>query len=148
MTVPLKMSGYVSLRSWLELFLDPIGLRAVPGEDGLRVTTAEAGVADRELSEPQRRCEERIEEKLGEPVTFDFRGATLSQVAGHFESQTQENFVLDPGGIMSGAIDPEAVVTGSAEDVPLREAVEALLDPLGLTLVVKDEVVVLAKVRE
>ena len=146
--VPLTMSGAVSFRSWLELLLEPIGLEAVPFEEGLRVTTIEAGDSDRELSEPQRRCVARIEEKLGQPVTFDFRDATLSQVAGHFETQTQENFVLDPAGIRDGAIDPEAVVTGSTENIPLREAVETLLEPLGLEIVVKDEVVVLAKARD
>ena len=147
-TVPLTMSGAVSLRSWLELMLDPIGLRAVPVEEGLRITTINPGDADRELSEPQQRCVERIEEELGQPVSFDFRGVTLSQVAGHFEQQTQENFVLDPAGIRDGAIDPEASVTGSATDLPLREAVEALLEPLGLSIAVRDEVVILTKARE
>ena len=138
----LTMSGSVSLRSWLELILDPLGLEAVPGEDGVLVTTKKGG---HELSKSQKECAARIEEKLGQKVSFDFKDATLSQVAQHFEDKTQENFVLDPAGRKSGAIDPEAAVSGSAKDVPMREAIEALLKPLGLTLVVKDEVVVLEK---
>jgi thiol-disulfide isomerase/thioredoxin len=143
--VPLTMTGSVSLRSWLELLLDPLGLEAVPGEDGLVIARAKDASAGRELSKNQKECAVRIGEKLGQKVSFDFKDATLSQVAQHFEAKTQENFVLDPAGRKSGAIDPEATVTGSAKDVPLREALETLLRPLGLKVVVKDEVVVLAK---
>jgi hypothetical protein len=42
-------------------------------------------------------------------------------------------------------IDPDAAVSGSAKDVPLRQALEQLLKPLGLVAVVKDEVVVIAR---
>jgi thiol-disulfide isomerase/thioredoxin len=144
--VPLTMSGSVSLRSWLELLLDPLGLEATPGADGLVIARAkDPSAARRELSKNQKECAVRIGEKLGQKVSFDFKAATLAQVAQHFENRTQENFVLDPSGRKSGAIDPEATVTGSAKDVPLREALETLLKPLGLEVVVKDEVVVLAK---
>ena len=34
-------------------------------------------------------------------------------------------------------------VTGSATDVPMREGLHKLLDPMGLTIVVRDEVVVI-----
>ncbi|SIO55674.1 hypothetical protein SAMN05444166_5126 [Singulisphaera sp. GP187] len=53
--------------------------------------------------------------------------------------------MLDPAGRLAGAIDPEATVTGSAKDVPLGQALEELLKPLGLIAVVKDEVIVLTK---
>lgn len=144
-SVPLTMSGSVSLRSWLELLLDPIGLEATPGPEGITIARARADAPRREPSKYQAECAARIEEKLGRKVRFAFKDATLAQVAQHFEGQTQENFVLDPAGRKSGAIDPESTVTGSAEDVPLRQALETLLRPLGLKVVVKDEVVVLAK---
>ena len=99
--------------------------------------------AARELSEPQKRCAARIEKMLKQNVSFDFKDATLTQVAAHFEGKTQENFVLDPAGRRSGAINPDATVSGSAKDMPLREALELLLKPLGLVPVVKDEVVVI-----
>jgi hypothetical protein len=53
--------------------------------------------------------------------------------------------VLDPAGRRSGLIDPEATVTGSAKDVPLRQALVELLKPLGLVPVAKNEVVVLTR---
>ena len=74
----------------------------------------------RELSEPQKRCAARIEEVLGQNVSFDFKDATLTQVAAHFEGKTQENFVLDPAGRQAGLIDPDATVTGSAKRRPAR----------------------------
>jgi len=140
----LTTSASLSLRSWLELLLDPLGLEAVPGDLGLVVIPAKREKA-RELSESQKRCAARIEEALGQKVSFDFKDATLAQVAAHFEGKTQENFVLDPSGRRAGVIDPDATVTGSAKDVPLRQALEKLLKPLGLVPVVKDEVVVIAR---
>ena len=141
--VPLKLSGSLTLRSWLELVLDPLGLEAVPGQEGIVVVPAKRAAPPREPSESQKRSAARIEEVLGQKTSFDFKEATLEQVAGHFEARTQENFVLDPAGRLSGVIDPEATVSGSAKDVSLRQALEDLLKPLGLVVIVKDEVVVL-----
>jgi len=144
--VTLEMGGGVSLRSWLELLLDPLGLIAVPGDEAIMITRPKDGAAPRQPSKGQALSNAAIEEKLRvQKVTFDFKDVTLAQVAAHFEGVTRENFVLDPAGRKSGAIDPEAVVSGSAKDVPLREAVEAMLKPLGLVLVVQDEVVILKK---
>jgi len=140
----LTISASLSLRSWLELLLDPLGLEAVPGKEGLVIAPTKPGKA-RELSEPQKRCAARIGEVLRQKVSFHFKDATLAQVAAHFEGKTQETFVLDPAGRRAGVIDPDASVTGSANDVPLGQALEELLKPLGLVPIVKDEAVVLAK---
>jgi thiol-disulfide isomerase/thioredoxin len=140
----LTLSASLSLRSWLELLLDPFGLEAVPGDEGLVIVPTKPGTA-RELSESQKRCADRLEAMLGQKVSFDFKDAALAQVAAHFEGQTKETFVLDPAGRRAGVIDPDATVTGSAKDVPLRQALEELLKPLGLVPVVKYEAVVLAK---
>ena len=140
----LTISGSLSLRSWLDLLLDPLGLEAMPGDEALMIVPMKLGQG-RELSESQKRCAARIEVVLAQRVSFDFKEATLAQVAAHFENKTQENFVLDPAGRRAGSIDPDAMVTGSAKDVPLRQALERLLKPLGLVPVVRDEVVVLAK---
>ena len=51
--------------------------------------------------------------------------------------------MLDPKGRMQGKIDPLAPVTGSGKDVPMGEALERLTAPLGLRVVVRDEVIVL-----
>jgi thiol-disulfide isomerase/thioredoxin len=142
-TVPLNLSGSISLRSWLELLLEPLGLEAVPGEEGVRIVPATH--AKREPSEQQKRCAARIEVALGKKVSFDFKDATLEQVAAYFEGKTGENFILDPVGRRAGKIDPDATVSGSANDIPLGKALDGLLEPLRLAVVVKDEVVVLTK---
>ena len=68
-------------------------------------------------------------------------------MAAHFEGKTQETFVLDPAGRRAGVIDPDASVTGSASGVPLGQALEELLKPLGLVPVVKYELVMFSKRR-
>jgi thiol-disulfide isomerase/thioredoxin len=140
----LAVSASLSLRSWLELLLDPFGLEAVAGNEGLAIVPAKPGTA-REPSESQKRCAARLGEVLRQKVSFQFKDATLTQVAAHFERKTQETFVLDPAGLHAGAIDPDASVTGSASEVPLGQALEDLLKPLGLIPIVKSEAVVLAK---
>jgi thiol-disulfide isomerase/thioredoxin len=143
--IPLTMSGSLTLRSWLELLLDPLGLEAEPGEEGIMIVPAKRGGAARAPSEIQKRCITRLNAMLGQPVTFDFKDATLEQVTAHFEATMHETFVLDPAGRRAGLIDSEATVTGSARDVPLGRALGELLKPLDLIPVVKDEVVVLTK---
>jgi len=142
--IPLAMSGQVSLRSWLELGLQPLGLVATPGPEGLVVTTLQPDAIP-ELSAVQKKVAERIERKLGEPATFDFRDKTLAEIASHFEEQTGENFVLDPNDRLAHRLDPKATVSGKADGVPLRDGLKALLAPLGVEAVVRDEVVVLIK---
>jgi hypothetical protein len=143
--IPLKLAGGLSLRSWLELVLDPLGLEAKPGDDGLVIVKATNDPARREPSDVQKQSNRRIEEKLSGKASFDFKDATLESVAQHFEGQTGENFVLDPAARMANRIDPEAKVSGSAKDVPLGEALDELLKPLGLKSVVRDEVVLITK---
>jgi thiol-disulfide isomerase/thioredoxin len=142
---PLTIRGRLSLRSWLELLLDPFGLEAVPGEGGLVVRPAKGDDRSRVASASQKECASRIGVVLERKVAFDFKDVTLAQVAAHFEAQTHENFVLDPVGRLAGSIDPSTTVSGSARDVSLGEALVRLLKPLGLVPVVKSEVIVLAK---
>jgi hypothetical protein len=54
-----------------------------------------------------------------------------------------ENFVLDPAARKAGTLDPAAKVTGMGTDVPLRSGLQKLLDPLGMTFLVRDEVVII-----
>jgi hypothetical protein len=144
--VPLTIAGIVSTRSALHLLLDAIGLDVETTDEGFKVVRRTAGSSQsRPLSKPQETCARRIEEKLKTRARFRFDKATLEEVARYFEQQTTENFVLDPAGRKSGAIDPKAAVSGSAEDQPLGASIELLLRPLGLRLEVRDEVVVIAK---
>ena len=142
--IPLDMSAQVSLRSWLEIALKPLGLVAVPGPDGLIVTTPKANDPV-EPSAVQRKVAERLERLLDKPTSFDFTDRSLTEITGFFEEQTAETFILDPADRRAGRLDPKTTVSGRAEGVPLRDALKKLLAPLGMEAVVRDEVVVLSK---
>jgi thiol-disulfide isomerase/thioredoxin len=144
--IPLTISGQVSLRSALELLLDPVDLAVKVGPKGYAITRKPSGdpSAAAQPSAFQTQCAARIERKLRESkFTYDFDKAPLEKVAAFFEQSSGENVVLDPKGRMQGKIDPKTPITGSGKDVPLGEALEKLVAPLGLRAVVRDEVIVL-----
>jgi thiol-disulfide isomerase/thioredoxin len=144
--VPLTFTGRVSLRSALELLLDPLELTAVIGPNGY-VITPKASSESRNEPAPtqiQETVRARIEKKLKESKTsYDFDKTPLAKVAAFFEDQTNENVVLDPRGRLQGKIDPNVTITGAGKRVPLGEALEKLVGPLGLRAVARDEVIVL-----
>jgi hypothetical protein len=45
---------------------------------------------------------------------------------------TRESFVLDPRDRMAGRLDPKMPVTGSAKEIPFREALKKLLESIGV----------------
>ncbi len=142
-SVPLTLAGSLSLRSWLNLLLEADGLTYEKDEKGIVIRRHKPGAPPPELSAMQRACAKRIEKALDQKISFDFKDKPLSDVAKFFENKTQENFVLSPRDRKAGLLDPKMLVTGSAKDVPLREALAKLLGPLGVTYTVRDEVVVL-----
>ncbi len=141
--VPLTLAGSLSLRSWLDLLLEADGLTYEQDDRGLVIRRRKAGASPPEVSSMQRTCVQRIEKALDSKIRFDFKGKSLSDVARFFENKTGENFVLSPRDRKAGLLDPKMLVTGSAKDVPLREALTKLLEPLGVGFTVRDEVVVL-----
>jgi hypothetical protein len=142
--VPYKMAGFLSLRSALNLILDGLDLAYEPDTKGLLITTRKSAKSSSDkLSEPQRACAQRIEKMLDQKVSFDFEKKSLAEIAQHFEQQTNENFVLSPASRRAGSLDPNTLVSGSAKDMPLREALNKLLGPMGIGFQVRDEVVVL-----
>lgn len=142
--VPFKMQGMVSFRSAMNLLLGAYDLTFEKDDKGLVVTAGKSPSAGAEsLSEPQQTCARRIESMLDAKKSFDLQQQSLADVAQYFEQAIGENFVLDPAARRAGSLDPMTKVTGSAKDVPLREGLHKLLDPVGLTFVVRDEVVVI-----
>ncbi len=51
--------------------------------------------------------------------------------------------VLDPADRRAGLLDLKTPLTGSGEDVPLRDALAQLLNPVKMSFEVRDEVIVL-----
>jgi len=144
--VPLTISAMVSLRSALELLLDPVDLGVKVGPKGYVIARKQQvdPSSPARPSDFQAQAAARIERKLKESrYSYHFDKAPLEKVAAFFEQSSRENVVLDPKGRMQGKIDPKAPVTGSGKDVPMGEALEKLGGPLGLRAVVRDEVIVL-----
>jgi hypothetical protein len=142
--LPLTLAGSLSLRSWLDLVLEADGLTYEQDDKGLVIRPRKPGGPRPEgPTEVQRVSARRIEKVLDQKVSFDFKDKPLAEVAQHFERLTQENFVLDPVARKAGRLDLKTPVSGSAKDVPLREALQKLLGPAGVTFTVRDEVVVL-----
>ncbi|WP_148598338.1 peroxiredoxin family protein [Aquisphaera giovannonii] len=146
--IPLQVAGMISTRSALELALDPLGLSFKPTDEGLLVIQKPRVAAGTALSKPQEACAKRIAERLKQKASFKLEGVTLQALAERFEQETMENFVLDPAGRMSGAIDPKTTVRGEARDEPLGAALDRILGPLGLRLEARDEVVIIAPLRK
>jgi hypothetical protein len=138
--VPFTMAGRLTLRSFLNLVLGADGLTYKPDGDGLLITVGDIG----EPSAAQKACAEHINnDVLDKPLDFDVTDKTLAEIAKFFETKTHENFVLDPGARRAGKLDANAKVSGASQGVPLREGLKKLLDPMELTFVVRDEVVVI-----
>lgn len=143
--VPLQLAGMISTRSALDLAFAPFGLAAEATAEGLSLTRPSPdSKGPAAPSKPQQTCARRIKERLAAKASFALGTISLEKLAANFENQTQENFVLDPAGRKSGAVDPKAVVTAAAKDEPLGAALDRILRPLGLRLEVRDEVVVIA----
>lgn len=142
--IPFKMTGQVSLRSALNLILSAYDLTFDVNEKEIIIRAKKKGEQiTSTVSERQRNTNEAIEQKLQGKTTFDLQDKTLAEIAQHFEAQTQENFVLEPAARRAGALDPQQKVSGIAKDVSLSEGLKKLLDPAGMKIVVRDEVVVI-----
>jgi thiol-disulfide isomerase/thioredoxin len=138
----LKLGAGLSLRSWLGLTLDALGLDVKPADDGLRVVKADG---PREQSPLQQATNRAIAEKLAKPGSFAIEDAELEDVPGILEALTGESFVLDPVALKAGRLDPRSRVSGRAKDEPLGRAIEELLRPIGARYVIRDEAVLFTK---
>ena len=144
--VPLELAANLSYRAWLNLSLAAFGLTYVPEGDGLKVVRrTPSNDALARPSAQQKEANDRVAKSLEKPVAFDFRGESLKKVMAFLQEKTHESFVLDPIGRHAGTIKREMTVSGSNDKQPLAIALKALLTPIGMTYVVRDEAVVLTR---
>ena len=140
--VPLQVDASITLRSWLELMLGPFGLTYEPDDTGLAIVASKAERA-RQPRDFELAIVKRVEAALKKKIDFDFKNASLADVAEHLSKKTGEGFAVDPWARHAGRLDPALTVTGSAHQLPVREALRKVLEPSGLTFVVRDEIVVI-----
>jgi peroxiredoxin len=143
MTIKLDNAS-VTLRSALNLVLDGMELGYTQDARGLVIAPRKIRKPESvKLSEHQRAAVKRLEHVLDKKINFHIANRPVSFVARYFFTSTREHFVLDPGDRRAGLLDPTRSVTGSGEDLPLREALEQLLTPAKMSFEVRDEVIVL-----
>jgi hypothetical protein len=150
---PLTMAGSVSLRSWLALVLEGLYLHYEEDDKGLVIRAPKPGEPPPPYARPlaesavQRAARRNLEKMLDQKVSFEFKDKPLAEVVRFFENKTREAFILDPLDRRDGMPNLKSLVSGSAKDVPLREALNKLLDPLEMGFTIRNEVVVLTARR-
>jgi hypothetical protein len=145
----IMVAGNLTLRSWLDLILTPVGLTVVPDEKGLLITTRTA--ENGKLLEPgprQREAERRVAKSLKRPVVLDLKGASWEALFEALDGQLDESFALDPIALRKGKLARDAVLNASSRGEPADQALAKLLGPLALTLRVQDEVVLIVPATE
>jgi general secretion pathway protein D len=91
----------------------------------------------------KRRTEKEIDilQKLRTPVSLRFQQTPLHEVMDYLARLSQVNIHLDPQGLSDMGVDPNTPVTIELNtDISLKSALNLILEPLGLSYVVKDEV--------
>jgi hypothetical protein len=141
--VLLKINAWLSLRSALHLILEADGLTYEQDEEGLVIRGRKPDAAPAEPPTKTQKTRARwIESALNLKVSLAFKEKSLDEVMQLLQDLSRETFVLDPVARKASQIDPKMLVTGSAKDVPLREALTKLLEPIGMGFIIRDEVIV------
>ncbi len=81
---------------------------------------------------------QRAAEALQRPVTANFRDAPLAEIIAYLEEAAQTALLLDGPALAEAGRSPADSASLAVAKAPLAEALEALLRPLGLTVVPLD----------
>ncbi len=94
------------------------------------------------------RAEQRIREKLGDPVTLEFAETPLGDVVDFLRDYTQVNFVLDKLGIEEQGVTSDTPVTIHVEQITTKSALRLLLGQHNLAYQIKDDTLVITSPRQ
>jgi hypothetical protein len=87
--------------------------------------------------------EAKINQALKETTSIEFQNEPLADVIDYLKAKHGIEIQLDNQALTDAAIGPSAPVTRSAKGIRLRSALRLLLDDLGLTWVVRDDVLMI-----
>ncbi|MBY0588275.1 hypothetical protein K2X85_13945 [bacterium] len=90
----------------------------------------------------------KIEKALTKPITIDFKETPLTQVVEILKEFVGVNVVLDLNGLDIAGVDPDEPVTLSLSDIPLKSALKLLLEPLELTYLIKNDVLLITDAED
>jgi hypothetical protein len=96
-------------------------------------------------------AEQRIERALRDPLKsagLDFTDTSLEEVVGFIQQSYNIPVQLDTTALEEEGIDPQEPVTVSLHGISLRSALRILLKNLGLTYIVRDEVLMITSPTE
>ena len=149
--IPVAGAGMVnSLRSFIELALEPHGLGLVPSADGKKLVVTKCppiggppsglqAFANRDLVERVGRAA-NIHERLAEQI-LALDGVPLAGAAKRLHREYGVVIAFDPKAIAAKTLDPAAKVTAKLGPGDLGAGLTAMLAPLGLRYEVRCEVV-------
>lgn len=91
---------------------------------------------------------QEIDKALTRPITFDFSEAPLTDVIDFIQSYANINVVLDKNGLQLSNVEPDTPITLKLDQVPLRSALNLLLEPLDLTYLNRNDVLLITDKKE
>lgn len=94
------------------------------------------------LPEPSEQ-EKVIIETLELPIEIQFEETPLDDVVQFLDDLTKIQILLDPLGLDAVSVDPDTPITLSLKDVSLHSALRRLLEPMELTYIVTDDVMMI-----
>jgi len=140
----------LTLRSIDELLLAPHGLGVAPSADGQSLLITKRPRSRERLSYFQKlhnadlnkRLDQAAEMTEGEPAKpLKIENQPLLEAIKLFGHEFNLPVALDARAMRIGRLDPEAKVSGTIDPAQLRKSLRKLLEPLGLKLEVRQEVV-------
>ncbi len=111
-------------------------MMGMSGQPPQRKVTGDLITVEKNLS-PQ---VEKITKALGEITNVEFPGNPLSDVVDYIGQAHQIPIILDQAGLSNEGISGDDEVQLVLSGVPLRDALDLMLEPLGLTYVIKNGV--------
>ena len=141
----------ITLRSIDELLLGPHGLGLVPSADGKMLLIGKQRVAKEPVSYFQKLHAEELDRRLdgaqdeGErdkAKPLELKDRPLLEAIKLVGREYDLPVALEAKAMRTGRVDPEAKVSGRIDPGAVRESLKKVLQPLGLTIEVRDEAVV------
>lgn len=94
-----------------------------------------------EARTPGDATEARIRQQLKKPVSLDFDETPLVEVIACLRDTGDSNFVLDIGGLEEEGVTARQPISIHVDGISLENALDLILQPLGLAFTIEDEVV-------
>ena len=87
-------------------------------------------------------------QRLKRPVTIEYLKRPLSEVLGDLALKLDDTFLIDSVALDDIGVDPQTPITASFREVPAKQALEWLLDDLGLDYTLHNEALIVTTPEE